>query len=246
MKKALSILILLIITVSIFSGCGTNQEKIQKEFLVMLEETATEESIDDIEKFLDKYLSKMELEYASNMVVSYEDYVLSFDNDMIDYNQWANKYEKDIDPALTSLYRIKAFEQENPMARDTVLQITWAELLERAYDLEKLISENKDKDVIREDATWMYGNYINAIIMGTNGTPTFDYKTYEFSKEAKNSYVDFIREYPGTTTAWVLVEYYTYLNSIDYRMDYNNKVSSKSFFDTCDWLVSEAGKRVYQ
>jgi molybdopterin biosynthesis enzyme len=49
-----------------------------------------------------------------------------------------------------------------------------------------------------------------------------------------------------STTAWALTEYFSYLDSIRYSLDFNDKSSSKVFFDTCDWLVSESGKRVFQ
>jgi hypothetical protein len=84
------------------------------------------------------------------------------------------------------------------------------------------------------------------MVMGSNNTPIFDYKTYGFSKDAKSAYMEFINRHPDSVTAWALTEYFTYLNSINYSMNYNDKVSSKMFFDTCDWLVSESGKRVYQ
>jgi len=246
MKIKMAILIILILLISSFTGCGVDQDKIQNDFITMLEKPASEESIKAIADYLDKYLPKLDVNYASNMVVGYEHYVLGFDNEGIDYEEWTAKYENFINSTLTKLYDIKAFEQNNPMAKDTVLQITWEELAKRAYDIELFIQENKENELIKEDAVWIYRNYINAMVMGTNGTPVFDYKTYKFSEAAKSAYAAFINTNPQSTTAWVLTEYYTYLNSIGYTMNYNDKVSSKSYFDTCDWLVSEAGKRVFQ
>lgn len=246
MRKTLIVLIVFILAVGTFTGCGADETKIQKDFLVMLDEPASKENIKKISEYLDKYLSRIDIEYASNMVVEYEEYILSLDNESIDYDFWANKYEKDVYPALTSLYRIKASEQKNPMTKDAVLLVTWAELAQRALEMESLINQFKDENIIKENATWMFENYINTMIMGTNGTPVFNYKTYEFSVDAKNAYIAFINKNPETTTTWVLIEYFSYLESTGYTMDYNDKVSSKSFFDTSDWLVSEAGKRVYQ
>lgn len=246
MRKALIAWLVIVVFVGTFTSCGTSEGEIRKEYLVMLEEPSNIENIEKISEYLNKFLSKVDVDYASDMVVGYEDYILKYDNDGIDYKQWANRFEKHVNPALTRLYRIKAKEQESPMVKDTVLQITWEELVIRAYDMETFIHDFKDEKLIKEDAAWMFGNYINAMIMGTNGTPTFDYKTYKFSNKAKVTYAVFINKYPDTTIAWVLTEYFTYLDSINYTMDYNDKVSSKSFFDTCDWLVSEGGKRVFQ
>ncbi|MBR0597219.1 hypothetical protein [Sinanaerobacter chloroacetimidivorans] len=246
MRKIGMVILLLVIMVGTFTGCGPDQAKIQKEFLAMLEEPATEETIEKASAYLDKYLSKLDLEYGSHMVVSFEDYVLSYDISGVDYSQWADRFEKEVYPSLTDLYRMKASEQSSPMAEDSILKISWEELAQRAYDMETFIGQYQEEHLIKEDATWMYGNYLNALVMGTNGTPIFDYKTHAFSEEAKAAYAAFINKNQGSTTAWVLTEYFTYLDSIGYTMNYNDKVSSKLFFDTCDWLVSEAGKRVYQ
>jgi len=156
------------------------------------------------------------------------------------------KYERFIDPALMGLYQIMAQEQKSPMAKDTVLLLNWEELVQRTYELEQYIRDNRDYKTISDDLTWIYGNYMNALVMGTNGTPIFDYKTHAFSEDAKTVYAAFINKYSDSTTAWALTEYFTYLNSIQFTMDYNDKISSKLFFDTCDWLVSESGKRVFQ
>lgn len=132
------------------------------------------------------------------------------------------------------------------MKKDTVLMKSWAELALRAHDIELFAKKNRDFDLIKEDLEWIYGYYMNAMVMGTNGTPIFDYKTNSFSEEAKIAYEAFINQYPDTATSWALKEYFTYLNSIKFKMDYNDKISSKLFFDTCDWLVLESGKRVIQ
>ncbi|HAF60171.1 MAG TPA: hypothetical protein DCK81_03410 [Clostridiales bacterium UBA9856] len=66
----------------------------------------------------------------------------------------------------------------------------------------------------------------------------------EFSEPAKTAYQNFMLSEPAAVLTWVLKEYFTYLNSIDYTLDFNDSTMSKVFFDTCDWLVSEAEKRV--
>lgn len=227
-------------------GCGPDQGKIQKDFMEILEKPASEETIGEASEYLDRYLPKLDKEYASNMVHEYEHYILGFNQEGIDYDQWIVKYEKHIAPALNGLYQILAEEQNVPMAEDASLKISWDELLKRAYQMEMFIMDNKKYAIISDDLNWMYGKYMNALFMGANSTPIFDYKTHVFSEDARNAYSAFINKYPVSTTAWALTEYFTYLDSIQYTMDYNDKVASKLYFDTCDWLVSESGKRVFQ
>lgn len=246
MKRSLAIIFVILLTVGALSGCGPNREKVQEDFLTILEQPASEESIKEASDYLDKYLPKMDKEYASEMVHGLEHYILGFDQEGIVYSDWIGKYKKYIDPVLLGLYQIMAEEQISPMAKDTVLMLSWEELVQKTYELEQFIRENKDYKLIGDDLTWIYGRYINAMIMGTNGTPIFDYKTHAFSGDARTAYAAFLNQYPESTTGWALQEYFTYLNSIEYEMDYNDKISSKLFFDTCDWLVTETGKRVFQ
>lgn len=246
MKKVFSILLMELFLIIALTGCGPNQEEIQNNFNDILDQPASEESISEASDYLDRYISKLDEDNASYMVYKLEHYILSFDNNGIDYSEWISRYDNHIDPVLTEFYKIMLEEQESPMKKDTVLTKSWAELALRTHDIEIFIKENRDFDLIREDLEWIYGYYMNAMIMGTNGTPVFDYKTNAFSEEAKTAYETFINKYPDSTTAWALKEYFRYLNSIKFKMDYNDKVSSKLFFDTCDWLVLESGKRVIQ
>jgi hypothetical protein len=246
MKRSLAIILVLLLSIGAFTGCGPDQEKIQKDFITILEKPASEETIKEASDYLDQYLPKMDEKYASDMVLHLEHYILGFNQEGIVYGEWLKHYDKYISASLKDLYQIKDKEQKTPFSADTVLKVSWAELAQRTYDMEQYIQKYKDQKLIAEDATWLYGNYMNALIMGTNSTPIFDYKTHAFSDDAKSAYASFINKFPDSTTAWALTEYFTYLDSIQYNMDYNDKVSSKLFFDTSDWLVSESGKRVFQ
>jgi hypothetical protein len=246
MKRSLAIILVLLLSIGAFTGCGPDQEKIQKDFITILEKPASEETIKEASDYLDQYLPKMDEKYASDMVLHLEHYILGFNQEGIVYEKWLKHYDKYVSVSLKDLYQIKDKEQKTPFSADTVLKVSWAELAQRTYDMEQYIQKYKDQKLIAEDATWLYGNYMNALIMGTNSTPIFDYKTHAFSDDAKAAYAAFINKFPDSTTAWALTEYFTYLDSIQYNMDYNDKVSSKLFFDTSDWLVSESGKRVFQ
>jgi len=246
MKRFLASILVILFVTGALSGCGPNPDKVQEDFLAILDQPPSEETIKEASAHLDKYLPKMDKAYANAMVHKLEHYILGFNQEGIVYADWIKKYKRYLDPELLGYYQIMEREQQSPMAVDAVLQLSWEELVQRAYELEQFIRTNKDYILIKNDVTWIFGNYINAIVMGTTGTPIFDYKTKAFSDEASAAYAAFINKNPDSTVAWVLREYFTYLNSIGYTMDYNDKISSKLFFDTCDWLVTESGKRVFQ
>lgn len=244
MKRVFGILLILILITAGF-GCGKpDPAEIQTEYLAMLQEPATEETIQNVGSFLDDNLSRIKTDDADHMVIAYEDYIFSFDSTKLVYRDFLDRFNKYISDPLVALYNIKIEEQENPMAVDTVLQMSWNQLCERALKLELFIKENKDNKVVKEDAIWLYANYISAMIKGTTGTPIFSYKTGEFSAEAKDAYIAFAAVYPDTVVTYTLNEYFSYLVSIKEKLNYNDPTESKVFFDTCAYLVSEAGKRV--
>lgn len=246
MRNIWMIILTLVLAIGVFTGCGPNEKKIQNDYIKILNQPATEETIKEAAAFLDRYIDKVDDRKASEMVIQLEHYILSYDQAGVDYTAWIKKYKSHIIPALSAMYKMQAKEQKSPILEDAVLQVSWAELAKRTYDMEQLIHQYSGEEMIKEDALWIYGNDMNAMIMGSNGSPVFDYKTHQFSGDAQKAYTNFINKYPDSVTTWALTEYFSYLNSIDYSMDYNDKVSSKLFFDTCSWLVSESGKRVYQ
>ena len=130
------------------------------------------------------------------------------------------------------------------MLLDAGLVISWGQLAERALKAEEYVKKYKDDPNTAQDGIFMYQSYINIMLLGIDNTPIFDFASSEFSKDAKADYVDFINKNPDSVTANILTEYITYLASINYKIDFNNEQQSKVYFDTCKWLVSEAGKRV--
>jgi hypothetical protein len=162
----------------------------------------------------------------------------------INYTDLLIKYEGKISPALVDLYKIKQMEADYPMAIDASLVISWGELANRTLATEVFVEKYKNDYNTIEDWIFIYQNYINTLLMGIDNTPMFGILDNEFSADAKEQYIDFINNNPDSLTAYILTEYITYLESINYILDYANEEQSKIYFDTCTWLVSEAGKRV--
>jgi hypothetical protein len=298
MKRTILMSLIVVLCCFVIIGCGTDKEKIKKDFTTMMAATATPEHIRATAKFMDEEMPEVGEESASHMLVAYEKYLQRYitenkdqaqievlrsyfdpdtktleeekitDSDVKDYYQhlkagsvivvyeedaptlkvdYANllkKYGKYISKPLNRLYELNAETVAKPMAENATLIISWEALLERAYWAENLIKEYPKDNLVNEDAMWLFTTYLNTILMGTTNTPIFDYSTHQFSPEAKEAYTAFMQTNPDDTLTWALKEYFTYLNSIGYKLDYNDKTMSKAFFDTCDWLVSESEKRV--
>ncbi|MEI8217084.1 MAG: hypothetical protein WCF96_08285 [Eubacteriales bacterium] len=188
-----------------------------------------------------------QLKATYNLFVNDGFYFLTFGGDpfpTINYSKLLSEYESNISPALIDLYKIKQLESDTPMANISGLAISWGELANRALGAEKYIQKYKDDPNTQEDAIFIYQNYINTLLLGIENTPIFSIDNNQFSNDAKTQYIEFVKNNPDSVTGYVLNEYITYLKSISYKLDYTNEEQSKIFFDTCTWLVSEAGKRV--
>ncbi len=162
----------------------------------------------------------------------------------VDYGKLLEKYGEYISESMKELFQLISGLIDKPTTENATLVISWEELLSRTYAAEKLIRKYPENDHLIEDAAWIYTTHLNTMLMGTTNTPIFDYNTKEFSTSAGTVYREFMLSQPDAVLTWVLKEYYTYLNSINYTLDFNDVTMSKVFFDTCDWLVSEAEKRV--
>lgn len=162
----------------------------------------------------------------------------------VDYDMLLEKYGEHISEPLAELFRLSAELIGRPTSENATLAISWEELLTRTHAAEKLIKANLDNERLVADAMWIYTSHLNTMLMGTTNTPIFDYTTKGFSDAARTAYQSFLLAEPDTTMTWVLKEYFTYLSSIGFELDFNDSTMSKVFFDTCDWLVAEAEKRV--
>ena len=74
----------------------------------------------------------------------------------------------------------------------------------------------------------------------------FDSETHLFSSDAQNAYTVLAQANPNSVTAYAVNEFFNYLASIDYELDLRDANSGKIYYDTCRYIVEEAGKRLYQ
>ena len=183
-----------------------------------------------------------QLKNCSLTVAYYEDAMVL----RVDYLDLIDRYGSRLPDSLVQLYELSNEVERNPISENAILKVDWNQLLERAQSAETLIKTYPEDERILTDALWIYTTHISAILMGTTNTPIFDYETQEFRAEAKSAFLDYLYANPDTTLSWVLTEYFTYLHSIDYKLDFKDSTMSKVFFETCDWLVQEAEKRVFE
>lgn len=181
-----------------------------------------------------------EIEAGGLKIVEYEGSLVL----RLDYGKLLEWFGSDVGDSLVELYRLTETVTNEPITEDATLQLSYEVLLERALAAETILKNYPGDETIKADAIWIYTSHLNALLMGTTNSPIFDYQTKAFSSEAMDAHVGFMQKNPEATLTWVLKEYYTYLTSTSFTLDYSDKTASKVFFETCDWLVSEAEKRV--
>ena len=165
----------------------------------------------------------------------------------LNYGALSESLHKWIPKALTEFYDLSAVITKTPATENAVLKVSYEEILRRAYCVEQMIRETKDQEIyplIEEDTDWLYSTYLNILFMGTTNSPVFDYDTGAFSQEAETAYMKFYKENSDSVLAGAIHDYFRYLASIEYTMDYKDSDMSKTFFDNCSRIVTETSKKV--
>jgi hypothetical protein len=226
-------------------------EYLDKNISLVGEEIAGKMAV-SYEKYLLRFI-KENGDGAASMKSSYADLkaggiAIVYDDEIptmkLDYASFYKKYGGYVPKPLQQLYRLEADIYRKPLSDNAVLKISWTEILDRAYRAERLMEKYPGQKSLQTDAQWIYTTYLNAALMGTTNTPVFDYKTHAFSSDAKAAYIEFIRKYPDSALTWALTEYFRYLDSTQYSLDYKDATMSKVFFDTCDFLVTKSVGKV--
>ncbi len=247
-------------------GCGKSENSLLSEFKGMTETAPTQQGLKDAVSFIDTYIADVSEEGASRLVLAYEDYLLRylsagslFDTaaplsdwfvipplsegsgpGQVDYQSILERYGDLVSPELRELFVIKSLETSEPSTVDSQILRTYPDILDRALKAETLLREHKSQDAVRTNSLEYYKNYLFLLLAGSDLTPVFDYDTGAFSPEAKEAYEDFIASHQDTVLAGVLTEYFGYLNSIGFQIDYADPVENKVFYDTCDYLIQRA------
>lgn len=270
-KRIINVIFLLVIALSMtfsLSSCAKSENVLLSEFKAITEEEPTYIGLEKAVAFIDENSEKLTEEGTSRLILAYEDFLLRFlEKDQaetgqvsegelfiytehlgedsfkkVDYEGIINKYGEHVSTVLLELLNIKALESKEPAIKDATLQIPYDALLQRALRTEELLNKHSSQDSLKESALGYYKNYLALLLSGSDNSPVFDYQTGEFSPLIMDTYEDFIVENPESISAEILLEYFSYLNSIKFTMDYMDATENKIFYDTCDYLINKAGQ----
>ena len=164
----------------------------------------------------------------------------------VDYEALLERYGEYLEEGLKALYTLSAEAVAEPMLENATLMIGWDEVLSRALEAETLLKEYGGDHLVQSDALRLFKLYLSTLMMGTANTPVFDYTTKAFREDVKQAEQDFMKQHPDTVLTEMLKEYDAYLESIGYQLDYNDSTMGKAFFDTCDYILSQAEKKVME
>ncbi len=259
-KHIIGLLVCILAMALIITGCGKSRDDVISGFNDILGKEAAEfdnvsEKLEALENYLDKNLKYVGKEDADYMVFNYIEEAYVQDNEYIVYSDIAERYGKYLTDMFNAQIEMEILEDESPITNQEdggKLNYDWSEITARALLTEDIISEYKEKinsqeyEYMKEHILWHYKYYINLMLMGTSSNPLFSYETGEFDENAEAMYTSSMQSNTDTVVAWALNEYFTYLDSTDYKLDYENTQESKIYYNTCNYIVAEAGKRVFQ
>lgn len=266
-RIALAAGVVLIALALVFTGCQKTEKTLMSEFKSMTQSEPTAAGLTAAVSFLDRHIESVTDVGASRLVLAYEDYALRYAQDEspadpeapleswylaraedgevhIDYRAMLERFGAFISVELNELFTLKVEEFEDPSTGDAQIIRSYEDIIDRALKAEKLLQEHKNDDVLRANTLEYYRDYLFLLLAGSDRTPVFDYETGIFSHEARAVYEDFIAASPDTVLADALIEYFTYLNNVDFSIDYSDPVENKVFFNTCDYIIERALKKL--
>jgi hypothetical protein len=250
-RIALAAGVVLIALALVFTGCQKTEKTLMSEFKSMTKSGPTAEGLTAAVSFLDRHIDYA-LRYAqgegpADQEAPLESWYLARGEDgevHIDYRAMLERFGAFISVELNELFTLKAEEFEDPSTGDAQIIRSYEDIIDRALKAEKLLQEHKNDDVLRANTLEYYRDYLFLLLAGSDRTPVFDYETGLFSHEARTVYEDFIAASPDTVLADALIEYFAYLNNVDFSIDYSDPVENKVFYNTCDYIIERALKKL--
>ena len=230
------------------------EPKTDEEFRAMLEKA---------EAYIDANIAKVDAEDADYMLYLYANtarVIVEEDGEKLE--GLLGRYGNRLTEMMRSFMQLELEEIQEPLSEmpsaeaeegTTGEELFFREAMERALKVEKLVRDNRETinsktyEYLKPTVTWQYEYYINYMLLGTADAPVFGTEDHLFKETAKAIYTELAQAEPDTTTAWVVNEYFNYLESIDFRLDYKQDAdAAKVYYDTCGYIVDKAGKRLYE
>lgn len=134
---------------------------------------------------------------------------------IIDYT-FFKKYSAKVTPDLKDYIDLMAVESDKVPVKDAGLMINWDEILKRAMNQEKFLNTHKNS-VKAAEVKEKRNQYLSFLLFGTNNTPLFSYETKTMVPEARNTYLNAVKNAEGSTVLKILTDYMELLKKSDYK-----------------------------
>lgn len=250
------------LTLYAFAGC-TDTKEIMNDYIALISQEAEDsEALDGIlaeaEVYISSNIKKLEEEDADYMLYLYIDKAgILLNEDADKFGSLIDDYGKYLSDTMNDILAIELAELEEPLPDFTDAngyneEAFWRMAMGRALAVEETVNKHKDVllgagyEYIKPEIVWYYKYYINYMLIGSPDKLLFDNETHMFSDDARSAYVELAQQNPDSTAAYAVNEFFNYLDSIGYELDLRDADSGKIYYDTCKYIVEEAGKRLYQ
>lgn len=242
----------------------TDSEEIMKDYIdIISQEAETDEALQEIlaeaEEYIAANISKLEKEDADYMFYLYINRAKIVAGEEVEkFAKLVDDYGVYLSEAMNDMLAIELNELENPLPEfkgnegEGEEAAFWSEVMERALSVENAVNQHRETltsaeyEYMKPEIVWRYEYYINYMLIDSPERIIFDSETHLFSSDAQNAYTVLAQANPNSVTAYAVNEFFNYLASIDYELDLRDADSGKIYYDTCRYIVEEAGKRLYQ
>ena len=148
---------------------------------------------------------------------------------VIDYEAY-KKYSSYAAPDIKAYIDIMSVESGKVPAKDAALVIGWDEVLKRALNQEKFISQYPESVKIN-DVKQLYKKYISFVVFGTNNTPLFSYDSKTMADGAKSVYLKAVAGNENSKLLETLRMYLEVLKKGNYRLTEEVEKFRKSAYE---------------
>lgn len=131
--------------------------------------------------------------------------------------EFYKKYNSNVTTDIKDYIDIMAVESNKVPAKDAALMISWQEILERALNQEKFIKNHRNSTRANE-VKLLLNKYLSFTLYGTNNTPLFSYETKIMKPEAKNAYLNAVKNNGDSVLIKVVNKFMETLNTSNYKL----------------------------
>jgi hypothetical protein len=135
---------------------------------------------------------------------------------VIDY-EFYKKYSPYVTPDIKGYIDLMAVESNSTPAKDAALVISWEEILKRALNQEKFISQYQNSIKI-DDVKDLYKKYLSFTLFGLNNTPLFSYDSKAMAAEAKEAYMNAVESNSDSEFLKIVNDFLELLKKTNFKL----------------------------